>query len=137
MSTPPPVLGYAPPERNNLLEIAKAQKWIIYLILARIGLFVLQMVVAGQLAAADVGLAFAGIGWVMAIVSIFFAIRLGRLVYKPALGITFGILTVLPLVGVLFLLIINSKATRTLVAAGIKVGLLGARMSQVPTTVVR
>ena len=48
-------------------------------------------------------------------------------IYGTALGIILGILTLIPLVGLIILLIVNGKATNLLREDGIHVGLLGAR----------
>jgi hypothetical protein len=44
-----------------------------------------------------------------------------------------GLLTFLPFIGLLVLLIVNAKATRTLRAGGLRVGLLGVNQSQFKT----
>lgn len=51
--------------------------------------------------------------------------------YGTALGIVLGILSLIPLIGLLVLLGVNGKATSVLRANGVKVGLLGARLSEV------
>jgi hypothetical protein len=62
-------------------------------------------------------------------------VRLGRSLALPersddlALPRVLGILTLIPLVGLIVLLIVNGKATNLLREDGIHVGLLGARMS--------
>jgi hypothetical protein len=48
-------------------------------------------------------------------------------VYNVAVGILLGILTILPCLGLLVLLIINSQATTILRRNGVHVGFLGAR----------
>lgn len=47
--------------------------------------------------------------------------------YGVALGIILGIATLIPLFGIIALLIVNNKATKTLRANGVKVGIMGAR----------
>ena len=54
-------------------------------------------------------------------------------IYNTAMGIVLSILTLVPLVGLIILLIVNGKATGILRANGIKVGLLGAKTSQIPS----
>jgi len=46
------------------------------------------------------------------------------------LGVALGVLTLIPLVGLIVLLVVNQKATGTLQANGYKVGFLGAPVSQ-------
>lgn len=59
-----------------------------------------------------------------------FVFLLAIKVYSVGVGILLGILALVPCVGLLVLLLINGKATRILKQNGIKVGLLGANMSQ-------
>jgi hypothetical protein len=60
-----------------------------------------------------------------------FVFLLATKVYSQGLGILFGILTLIPCVGLIVLLIINAKATAVLKDHGIRVGLLGANMSDI------
>lgn len=57
------------------------------------------------------------------------AFMLALKVMNAALGVLLGILTLIPLFGLISLLIINGKATSILRSHGISVGLLGARMA--------
>jgi hypothetical protein len=52
-------------------------------------------------------------------------------VYGTRVGILLGILTLIPLVSLIVLLRVNAKATSVLRQNGIKVGLLGADLSQI------
>ena len=52
-------------------------------------------------------------------------------VYHIAVGIILGILTLVPCLGLLVLLLINSKATSILIQNGFKVGLLGDKLSTI------
>jgi len=56
-----------------------------------------------------------------------FVFLLATKLYGTALGVLLGILTIIPLVGLIILLIVNAKAIKILRAAGIDVGLLGAK----------
>lgn len=47
--------------------------------------------------------------------------------YGTGLGVVFGILTIVPLIGLIALLIVNGKATKILKQNGVEVGLLGAK----------
>ncbi|MBC7967314.1 MAG: hypothetical protein H7Z17_15470 [Fuerstia sp.] len=60
-----------------------------------------------------------------------FAFLLAMKTHGTGQGILLGILCLVPCVGLLVLLIINSKATSVLKANGIKVGLLGADLSSI------
>jgi uncharacterized membrane protein len=50
-------------------------------------------------------------------------------VYNVALGIFLGLLTLVPILGLVMLLVINSAATSALQTSGIRVGFLGASLS--------
>ena len=60
-----------------------------------------------------------------------FVFMLSLTIYSKAVGIVLGILTLIPLIGLVVLLIINSKATKILKANNISVGLLGADVSKI------
>lgn len=125
----PPVLGYAPARRNNLREIAVRQKAILWCIVAQIAALAL-MVALGPDLAWVIGL----VRIVVSLASLVFVFMLAVSVYKTGVGIVLGLLVLIPLVGLLVLLFINGKATKELRAHGIKVGLMGANLSQVPQT---
>jgi len=73
-----------------------------------------------------------GIGvLVLGLIGTVFVFLLGIKVYNVGLGILLGILTFIPCLGLIVLLIVNGKATSTLKQNGIKVGLLGANLSQI------
>jgi hypothetical protein len=67
----------------------------------------------------------------LAIVSTVFVFLLATKLYSTGIGILLGILTLIPLVGLIVLLIINGKATATLKENGIRVGLLGASFTDI------
>ena len=60
-----------------------------------------------------------------------FVFLLSIKVYGNGVGVLLGILTLIPCIGLLVLLAVNSKATAILKQNGIKVGLLGANISQI------
>jgi hypothetical protein len=61
-----------------------------------------------------------------------FVFLLATQVYSTGMGVLLGILTLFPCIGLLTLLIINSKATTVLRKHGIRVGFLGAKTSDIP-----
>ena len=131
-SVPPPVppspLNYATPTaRNDLREIAVRQRAIMLCILAYIALVVLQFAIPPEMRI-FLGIAVLAVGITAAV----FVFMLALALYNTASGILLGILTLVPLLGLFILLVINQKATTILKSHGIKVGLLGANMSQVP-----
>jgi hypothetical protein len=69
---------------------------------------------------------------VVAITATVFVFMMAIKVYGTGTGIVLGLLVIIPLVGLITLLIINSKATAILKENDIRVGLLGARMSDLP-----
>ena len=60
-----------------------------------------------------------------------FVFLLAIKVYSTGVGVLLGILTLIPCVGLIVLLVVNGKATGILKQNGIKVGLLGANISQI------
>ena len=70
------------------------------------------------------GIASFGVG----IVAMVFVFLLATKIYSTGVGVLLGILTLIPLIGLIVLLIVNAKATGILKQNGIKVGLLGAKM---------
>jgi hypothetical protein len=65
----------------------------------------------------------------VAITATVFVFMMALKVYSTGVGITLGILTMFPCIGLIVLLIINAKATGILRQYGVRVGLLGANMS--------
>ncbi len=61
-----------------------------------------------------------------------FVIRLAMKVYSPAFGVLLGILTLVPTFGLFILLLVNGKATSILRANGHRVGLMGAKLAEIP-----
>ena len=131
MSSMPPYgnapLNYAAPARNDIREIAVRQRVVMLCILGYIACVILQFVVPGplKLVVALAGAAFSITGAV-------FVFMLAVAIYSTGLGVVLGILTLIPIIGLIVLLIVNAKATTILRAHGIKVGLLGADKSQIP-----
>ncbi len=66
----------------------------------------------------------------VAIAGMVFVFLLALKLYNVGIGVLLGILSLIPLVGLIILLVINGKATSLLQLAGYKVGLLGANLSQ-------
>lgn len=111
-------------EAQDVRAIAKHQKGILVCILVQF------IVLGAQIAAPPqvrplFGLAFLAVS----ITSTVFVFMLAMKVYSTGVGIFVGILTLIPCVGLITLLVVNSKATNVLKDNGIKVGLLGAKMS--------
>jgi hypothetical protein len=69
---------------------------------------------------------------VTSVVAVVFVFLLALRVYGTVLGAVLCILTLAPLIGLFVLLAVDQKATHLLRRAGVHVGLLGARMSDMP-----
>lgn len=105
-------------QSHNIGNVVSGQKLIIWAILLNILTYGLQYVI-GNIA----GLLFIAV-IVLSLVGLFkLASGLG---YSIASKIGFIILLIIPLIGLITLLILNSKATQALRAAGYRVGLFGA-----------
>lgn len=97
--------------KADLMEVAKWQKNIMWMILiSLVAMFI----------------PFATI--VTGIIQIYFIYKLAAAVRSSAAWL-YIILAFIPLIGLLALVHINGKATKTLQANGVKVGLIGARMA--------
>ena len=68
----------------------------------------------------------------VAVTGAVFVVLLALKVYPLRTGITLGILTLVPLAGLVALLLVNGKATAILKNNGHAVGLLGANLSRIP-----
>jgi hypothetical protein len=114
-----------PPPQVDLRKIATRQRAIMLCILGEIVLFVVMAVAPTPLRP----LVALGIGC-LGITASVFTFMLGTSVYGTGQGIMWGILSLIPYVGIIPLLIVNTKATNILRRHNIKVGLLGASPGQ-------
>jgi hypothetical protein len=123
---PAQAVGINSGSRDDLKSVAKYQKGILVCILIYI------VTVFGQLAVpANVRFIFAIVVVLTGLVGTIFVFLLAMKVYSPAVGVLYGILTLVPCIGLLMLMVVNGKATSVLKQNGIKVGLLGADLSQI------
>ncbi|MGD9648794.1 MAG: hypothetical protein AB7U73_23990 [Pirellulales bacterium] len=124
--SPPPAVGVLSGSRYDLRSVAVYQKGVMLCILlyllAVIGQFALPMELRPMLT-----LGFLAVGLIGAV----FVVLLSIKVYGVGIGIVLGVLTFIPCLGLLALLRVNAKATSVLQQNGIKVGLLGANLSQI------
>jgi hypothetical protein len=111
-------------DRNTLWSVAVYQKGILVCILIYFLVVVMQFFLPSE------------IRWMLALIALptviaatVFVFLLSTNVYNVGLGVLLGILTLIPCVGLVVLLIINGKATSILRANGIRVGLMGANLS--------
>lgn len=119
-----PVLNYqSPPESPyDLRAVANRQRAVNLCVLAYILVAVGRLVAPPQIA-----IYVALVGLAVVLTAVVFVFMLATQIYSTGLGILLGVLTLVPLVGLIVLLVVNGKATRILRAHGIPVGLLGAR----------
>jgi len=108
----------------DVATIASRQKILILLILAHIVIYTSVLLLPLPAAVLTV-LQLASLA--VSITAMVFIFLLATKLYGTALGVVLGILTIIPLVGLVILLIVNVKAVKILRAAGIDVGLLGAK----------
>lgn len=133
-----PVVGVLSGERADLRRVAIYQKGLIYSI-AVIALLHAVLVIVPflqtsppNLLLALVTVATSLILLVSLIVGTAFVFLLSLKVYRVIWGIVMGLCSLVPCLGLLALLTVNQKATDVLRANGIKVGLFGARLSDLP-----
>lgn len=120
----PPVVGVKGGTREDLRKVAVYQRGIVFSILVYLASALAGMVLPEALA---IVLGIIGIGAMIA--GAVFTIILGLKVYSTGVGILLGILSLVPLVGLIVLLVVSNKATGILRQNGIRVGLLGANPS--------
>lgn len=116
----------ARPERSwsDLRQIAWFQKGILLCILAYITAVGVQFAIPPHLRFVLLVVVIP-----VALAASVFVFLVAIKLYDVGLGVLFGILTLIPLIGLIMLLVINSRATAVLQENGIHVGLLGARIS--------
>jgi hypothetical protein len=121
--------------RTDLRDIAVYQKGIIVCILIYLlTLGVSVAVSSGRLGIPPtVALVVLGIFVLNFLVGAVFVFLLAMKVYHPVVGVLMAILCILPCVGLVVLLLINTRATNTLKSNGIEVGFLGANLDRIPT----
>lgn len=132
---PPQSLEYAAPLRGAgvyLRQVAAQQRAINLCILAEIVILV-GRVFSIQSGAWKMAMAISIVYLAVAIVGAVFLFTLAISLYNTGVGVVLGILTLVPILGLIILLIVNHKATTVLRGHGIKVGLLGANPSTIPS----
>jgi hypothetical protein len=130
---PPQTLHYAQSTGGpDLRTLAFRQRALNVCILAYIVLFASQFALPRD---QPVFLLILGVALLATVVTAaVFVFMLSVSVYGTGIGILMGVLTLIPLVGLIVLLLVNSRATATLRKNNIKVGLLGADPSRIAQT---
>jgi len=112
--------------RDDLRNVARCQQGILVCIsvylLALVGRFLLSPELAPLV---NIGAIFGGVGGAVCV--FLFAIK----TYGTGRAIVLGILSLVPLIGLIILLVVSEKVTNILKQNGIKVGLLGANVSSI------
>lgn len=123
---PPP-----PHERERLKRIASDQRMINIVVLAYLGVSGMSSAAgnagsAGGPLAVLIGL----VALAVIVAGVVFAVRMASALHGTGIAILCAVLLLVPCVGLLVLLVLNSQATRELKKAGLRVGLLGVDSSQ-------
>lgn len=116
--------------REKLRRVAKYQQWVIYAILANIGINVASVAARGQ---DNLGLQL-GILGVALVITAFVMAAIGMLANELmgiGIAIVCGLLMIVPCISLITLLVVNQKATTYLQQHGVKVGLMGANPNQI------
>ncbi|MCL4195006.1 MAG: hypothetical protein KJZ87_24915 [Thermoguttaceae bacterium] len=125
--TEPRAVGIRSGNPADLRNVARYQKGVLVCILVYILLIVSQFLIPESLRP----LLMIGAGAV-GIAGTVFVFMLAIAMHSVGVGILLGLLTLLPCIGLITLLVVNGQATNVLRQNGIRVGLLGADMSQLP-----
>ena len=119
-------VGVKSGRRDDVRSVATFQKGILMCILVYFVAVIAQFAIPPELRF------FVALGvLVVGLVGTVFVFLLAIKVYSAGVGILLGILTLVPCIGLIVLLIVNGKATEILKQNGIRVGLLGADLSQI------
>jgi hypothetical protein len=135
VAAPPPIpLDYVTPvtRGQSVRKIALRQRELVYALLFAIISVALQVWAVFNFNLVAFLPLFELIGLGIRILVIVFIFRMALALYSTGLAVVLGIISLIPLIGLITLLIMNTKATRLLREAGIHVGLMGAKRAQIP-----
>ena len=120
------VIGVLSGKRHDLKSVAKYQKGILVCILIYLITVFCQVALPEEFGSVlRMGVLLVGLAGTV------FVFLLAIKVYSPGVGVLLGILALIPCIGLIVLLFVNGKATGILKQNGIKVGLLGANLSEI------
>jgi hypothetical protein len=108
--------------RDDLRDVATRQKVIIVCLALYVALALLALFVPASIA--QLIYIFTS---VVVIVATIFVFLLATKLYGAGFGILLGLLTLLPLIGIVVLLIVNARAIAVLRSAGVDVGFFGVK----------
>lgn len=118
--------------RDQVRTVARSQKVIILCILAQLLTIPIRFIPLPPELALVALIVLIVFYLAIAVTATVFVFMLTVTLYSTGIGVLLGFLTFIPCIGLLVLLFINAKATGILKQRGIRVGLLGANMSDVP-----
>jgi hypothetical protein len=116
-------------DREKLRRVARYQQWVIYAILANIGINIASMAVRGQDPLLQLGIV--AVALVILILVIAAIGLLANELMGIGMAIVCGVLMILPCISLITLLVVNQKATAYLQQHGIQVGLMGANPNNI------
>ena len=109
----------------DVLTVAKAQKGILWCVIAAIVIYFLGFAVAQ---------AFNILTLPLAVVEIYFAYKL-LVALKSRYWVLWLIGMMIPILSIILLLVLNDRATKSIRAQGYKVGLMGAHLEEIKTKI--
>jgi hypothetical protein len=118
-------VGVLSGSREDLRSVAKYQRGLLVCVLIYLGAVAASMILP-RILPPELTIIASLLFAVAGIAGLVFVFLLSTKVYGTGLGVLFGLLTLIPCVGLIVLLVINQKATSVLRQNGVKVGLLGA-----------
>jgi hypothetical protein len=112
------------------MRIASDQRMINLIVLIYFGTGVASSAVGGNDAILPVRIVVGIVALAVIVAGAVFAVRMASALHGTGIAVLCAILLLVPCVGLLTLLVLNSQATKVLKNAGLHVGLLGADESQ-------
>lgn len=123
MSDEPVAVGVLSGRQEDVQSVALYQRGVMVCILLYL------LAVGAQIVTPADFRVFLAIGALLVVLSgAVFVFLLAIKVYGAGLGVLLGLLTLIPCLGLIVLLVVNSKATKVLRQNGYTVGLLGGRL---------
>ena len=114
-------------DREKMRSVARYQRYVMFALLANIGLNVGSFAIQGVAGGGNLGLAVAilAAALVVALFSIVAMFLLANALHNPVVGVLCAILMIIPCISLITLLVINQQATSYLTTRGVKVGFMG------------
>ena len=114
-------------DREKMRSVARYQRYVMYALLANLGLNIGSFAIQGAAGGGGLGLALAilAAALVIAVFSIVAMFLLANTLHNPVVGVLCAVLMIIPCVSLITLLVINQQATGYLNAWGVKVGFMG------------